>query len=83
MPKEVAGSRMATSTGADYIKCPFFHEHGDYAIKCEGLIPGSETIAAFRKKEEKLKQQHIFCEDCWERCEIARSIRAYNYSDDD
>lgn len=85
MPKITTNNGLSSSSTMDTanIKCPYFMEHSNYVIKCEGLVPDTTNIMSFAHAEDKKAQQHTFCEGCWERCEVARAIRAFNYLGED
>jgi len=68
---------------ADYILCPFFRAHNEKEILCEGHVPGSKTIIRFNTVAEKKKQQTIFCEGCYERCEHFQAVKHFTWPDDE
>ena len=69
---------MPNDRHQERIKCPFFlrFERGNKDIICEGLLPGSEIINAFRFGAQREKWIERVCEthQCCEKCALARML---------
>lgn len=72
-----------SSRGSDYILCPFFRAHSEKEILCEGHVPESTNVIRFKSVGEKNKQQTIFCEGCYQRCEHYRAVEHFKWTEDD
>jgi hypothetical protein len=64
------------------IKCPFFRDLPEGAIKCEGVGDAESVQLNYGCRKDKRTQLEVFCERKWENCEIARLILATKYDDD-
>ena len=68
---------------AQYIRCPYFIAHSERAILCNGVIPGTRTEHKFKYAAEKTKQQNIFCEGCYEKCEHHIAVKHFNWEEEE
>lgn len=64
------------------IRCPFFRSHSPTEIRCEGFVDKSSSGMLFERRADKMMQQHTYCEDHYEACELYRAIVESKYSDD-
>lgn len=69
---------------ADYVLCPYFVDHGDSHIICEGFMDGvCRTRHNFRYKREKEKHLAEYCQKYdWEMCEYALCLSRFKYGDE-
>ena len=72
---------MSKSSRYRSVKCPFFRDMPENTIKCEGLGDARSVQLNYGCRADKRRQLEIFCERCWEKCEIARMIRAEKYDE--
>lgn len=70
-----------TGRGADDILCPFFRAQSEKAILCEGHIPDTRVEIKFNTKSEKNKQQEIFCEGCFKKCEHYITVSHFKWNE--
>lgn len=69
--------------GADHILCPFFRAHSAREILCESHIPGSKSVLIrFDSEHKKIKQQRIFCECEYRKCEHYLSVKHFMWEDE-
>ena len=72
-----------TGRGSDDIICPFFQAHSEKAILCEGHIPDTKTEIKFKTKGEKNKQQEVYCEGIYKKCEHYIAVMHFRWPEDD
>lgn len=74
---------MKNSRRAKHIRCPFFRDEDEirHQIRCEGLGDAVSMCWNFRNEDERqrIRQMEVFCQDCYERCEMYRMIRESKY----
>lgn len=65
---------MATNFSDVYIRCPFFLTEEGAEIRCEGLLPESQTVLRFKKREWKTKHLENCCREDYERCPLCKGL---------
>jgi hypothetical protein len=61
---------------AKNVQCPFYRaseRKGGY-IRCEGIAGARNVLLIYRSERQRIKQMEIFCQNCYDRCEIYRAI---------
>ena len=65
------------------ILCPFFRreDRQRHKIICEGLGDAKSISWNFAVEDERqrIRQMEIFCQDCYQNCELYRVIRESKY----
>lgn len=64
------------------IRCPFNEGAEKNCIWCEGIVNKSTIRIKFKDARDRLKHQHIFCQEIYKNCEIYRAIMSAKYDGD-
>lgn len=81
--RDRVGAEDAAPTSAD-MQCPFYRDHRQTHITCEGLIPGTTITTNFRgRRDDWLLQLRVYCADIkgCQRCEVHMALYNYKYND--
>lgn len=74
---------MRNSWRTGKIRCPYFrHEDKNrHVIKCEGLGDAVSMSWNFTGEDERqrIRQMEVFCQGCFEKCEMYRMIEQSKY----
>lgn len=65
--------------GSHRILCPFFRTQDKLSIGCEGPFEGALLTLRFLSVDDRQRQNQIFCENAYKRCELYRCIMQNRY----
>ena len=73
---------LTSSSGVREIKCPFFKQHNEREIRCEGIMDDCSHAIVFKGRGKKAYFQHTYCEDQYRACEYYRMLMHEKYPDE-
>lgn len=72
----------SSTTGADYVKCPFFRGHEKNCILCESCIAAND-VHKFKTAAEKDWHKETFCEKEYKKCMHYITVMHWDWPEDE
>lgn len=82
-PARKTEKRLSGTQGTGDILCPFFGSHGNDAIRCRDIYPGTRSITTeFRNGEEKTFHADTYCKAHYQNCWLYRMAMELMWDDE-